>query len=107
MSNPTREQFAAVSPSELASLEPPRPDMVTSVIQHVVKRGAESEYESWLKNITPIAARFPGHQGIDFIAPPEGSRTYTVILRFDTMENAQNWFQSTSRRVLMSPIQPH
>jgi antibiotic biosynthesis monooxygenase (ABM) superfamily enzyme len=79
----------------------PLPDMVTSVIQHTVRPGAEADYEAWLKKITPIAKRFPGHRGIEFIRPPGGSGTYTIMLRFDTLEHLQDWLRSDVRRELV------
>jgi antibiotic biosynthesis monooxygenase (ABM) superfamily enzyme len=92
------------SPSEIAIRELPRADLVTSVIQHEVKPGAEAEYEAWLTRITPIAERFPGHRGIHFIRPVEGSSTYTVLLRFDTLEHAQDWLKSAARQALVSEV---
>jgi antibiotic biosynthesis monooxygenase (ABM) superfamily enzyme len=82
----------------------PAPDMVTSVIQHAVRTGAEAEYEAWLGKITPIAKRFPGHRGIEFIRPPGGSGSsgsYTIMLRFDTLEHLQDWLRSDARRELV------
>jgi antibiotic biosynthesis monooxygenase (ABM) superfamily enzyme len=75
--------------------------MVTSVIQHAVRPGAETEYEAWLKKIAPIAKRFPGHHGIEFIRPPGGSGTYTIMLRFDTLQHLQDWLRSGVRRELV------
>src|SRR5205823_2624870 len=77
----------------------------TSVIEHEVKPGSEAEYENWLKKITPIAERFPGHRGISFVGPTESGK-YTLLLRFDTLEHAQVWFQSAARRALIAEIQP-
>jgi uncharacterized protein len=93
------------SPSDIANTKWPRADMVTSFIQHELRPGHQAEYEAWLEKITPIAARFPGHQGIHFIKPLEGSSTYTVVLRFDTLEHAQDWFQSEARRALIGEVE--
>jgi antibiotic biosynthesis monooxygenase (ABM) superfamily enzyme len=75
--------------------------MVTSVIEHAVRPGAEAKYEAWLGKITPIAKRFPGHRGIEFIRPPGGSGSYSILLRFDTLENLQDWLRSDTRRELL------
>ena len=63
------------------------PSAVTSVIRHTVRAGSESRYEAWFREVTAIAQTFPGHSGVDFIRPPKGSRTYTVVLHFDTSEH--------------------
>ena len=70
-------------PEEIASHHQPRADMVTSIIEHEVKAGRETEYETWLKKIAPIAARFPGHQGVSFVRPSPGSNKYTVVTSSD------------------------
>ena len=72
-------------PEEIASHQRPRADLVTSIIEHEIKAGREIEYETWLKKIAPIAARFPGHQGVSFVRPSPGSNKYTVLLKFDTL----------------------
>ena len=92
-------------PAEIRQRQLPRADMVTSVIEHDVKPGAEAEYEAWLKRISPIAERFPGHRGISFVGPAGGSGKYMLVLRFDTLEHAQDWFQSAARRALMAEVQ--
>ena len=72
-------------PEEIASHHQPRADMVTSIIEHEVKAGRETEYETWLKKIAPIAARFPGHQGVSFVRPSPGSNKYTGFCSNSTL----------------------
>jgi uncharacterized protein len=84
----------------------PHPDVVTSVIQHYVKPGTEAQYEAWLREITPIAQRSPGHQGANVIRPPEGTGLYTIVLHFDTLEHAQTWLASDTRRALLAQVEP-
>jgi uncharacterized protein len=84
----------------------PYPDMVASVIQHQVRAGAEAQYEAWLRKITPVAEGFPGHRGVEWTRPPEGTHTYTVTLRFDTQEHAQGWLRSDVRRQLIAEVEP-
>jgi antibiotic biosynthesis monooxygenase (ABM) superfamily enzyme len=78
----------------------PIPDMVTIVIRHQVRSGAQADYEQWLKRIIPAAERFPGHRGVNVITPSEGAGGYTVTLRFDTLEQAQHWLASSTRSEL-------
>jgi uncharacterized protein len=84
----------------------PRPDAVTAVIQHQVVPGAQDRYEAWLREITPTAQRFPGHQGINLIRPTEGTDCYTIVLRFDTLEHLQEWLASDTRRQLVAEVEP-
>ena len=39
--------------------------------------------------------------------PPASSTTYTLVLRFDTLEHAQDWLQSAARKALVAEIEPH
>ncbi len=95
---------AAVPPGGAAGL--PRPDVVTSVIQHRVNPGAAAPYEIWLQEITAAAQRFPGHQGVNIIRPSEGADLYTIVLHFDTLEHLQGWLASETRRRLMAQVEP-
>jgi antibiotic biosynthesis monooxygenase (ABM) superfamily enzyme len=84
----------------------PRPDVVTSVIQHRVQGGAQAQYETWLQAITPAAQRFPGHQGVNIIRPAAGEDVYTIVLHFDTLEHLQDWLGSETRQRLSTELQP-
>lgn len=84
----------------------PRPDVVTSVIQHRVHAGATARYEAWLQEITPAAQRFPGHQGVNIIRPAAGADVYTIVLHFDSLEHLQGWLASETRRRLIAAIEP-
>jgi uncharacterized protein len=96
----------AATPSQIAARDVPRADMVTSVIEHEVKPDFQAKYEEWLKKISPIAGRFPGHQGISIVRPIEGSSKYTLLLRFSTLEYTQNWLHSAARKALIAEIEP-
>jgi antibiotic biosynthesis monooxygenase (ABM) superfamily enzyme len=109
-----RDQFT--TPIERGNMRPaaphsapqhiPRPDAVTAVIQHQIAPGAHDRYEAWLREITPTAQRFPGHQGINIIRPSEGTKCYTIVLRFDTLEHLQEWLASETRRQLVAEVEP-
>ncbi len=86
---------------EIVQREPARPDTVTAVIRQTVKPEAAEQYEQWLRKVMPIAARFPGHRGVNVIHPAAGTRQYTIIIRFDSLAHAQDWFGSDARRQLV------
>jgi antibiotic biosynthesis monooxygenase (ABM) superfamily enzyme len=79
---------------------------VTSVISHTVKPGAEAEYEAWLKNLANVGHTFTGNQGANIIRPAKGSSTYTIILRFDTVEHLQAYLNSDIRNRLVKEVRP-
>ena len=83
------------------------PSAVTSVIRHIIRAGSESRYEAWFEKITAIAETFPGHRGVDFIRPPDGSRTYTIVLHFNTNEHLEQWLSSDARTQLVAEIKPY
>jgi uncharacterized protein len=83
-----------------------RPEVVTSVIHHQVKAGAEVPYEAWLREINLAAQRIPGHLGVDILRPPQGAGLYTIVLRFDTLEHLQGWLASETRQRLIAQVEP-
>jgi len=103
---PQDSELRSAFPAEIQLRDIRRADMVTSVIEHDVKPGAKAAYEAGLKRISPITERFPGHRGISFVSPVGGSGRYTLVLRFDTLLHAQDWFHSAARRALMAEVQP-
>lgn len=91
---------------EVAALSLPHPESVTAVIRHHVRPEAVGAYEQWLKRIMPVAGRFPGHRGVHVIHPPAGSTLYTVTIRFDSLQHADDWFQSAARQALLGEVTP-
>lgn len=71
------------------------------VIRHHVRPGAQTQYLEWLKRIIPVAARFPGHRGVNVLPPGGEGALYTITIRFDTLVQAQDWLGSTIRQALM------
>jgi len=99
-------ELRTASLSDIAARDLPRPDMVTAVVQHELKPEVGPQYEQWLTRIIPVATRFPGHGGVNVIRPPSGASSYTVTIRFDTLEHAQDWFKSDARQQLMEEVEP-
>lgn len=79
----------------------------TVVITHRVRDGQQSGYEDWLNDIGPVCKRFPGHLDSQIIRPIAGiTATYSVIVRFDTCDNLQNWMNSSERKRLIEKVRP-
>lgn len=80
---------------------------VTLVVEHcVANAGAKGRYETWLREIIPLARAFSGHQGIDIMWPGPGSTRYRLVLRFDGMEHLRAWVDSPERAALVARIEP-
>jgi uncharacterized protein len=79
----------------------------TTVITHHILDGKQGEYEDWLEEIGPICRRAAGNIDWQIIRPiPNLTYVYTVIIRFDTIENLRNWMKSTERRSLILKAAP-
>ena len=71
----------------------------TVVITHNILDGKQQEYENWLQEISLISKKSAGFIDWQIIRPiPNLTFTYTVILRFDTIENLTNWMESKERK---------
>src|SRR5262245_30513499 len=72
---------------------------VTAVIRRLVKPGCEARFEEWVRGISPVAASFPGHLGINIFRPTDPAHPeYLLILQFDREENLRGWLESDVRR---------
>ncbi|MCE8038452.1 antibiotic biosynthesis monooxygenase [Halomonas sp. MCCC 1A11062] len=80
-------------------------DGATIKIHHRVRPGAADRYETWLRQIIEAAGRFPGHQGVHILRPPEGHHDYEIAVRFASDDDARRWRESAERCELMATIQ--
>jgi len=79
----------------------------TVVISHQIKEGKQHEYEEWLEEIGPICRSFKGYIDWQIIRPiPNLTFIYTVVIRFDTIENLKNWMNSNERKELIEKVKP-
>lgn len=80
---------------------------VTVVFSHLVKPGRETGYEEWMKGISAVAKTFPGHAGVSIFRPEKGPLLqYVIVLKFDRMENLQNWLDSDVRQEWIERSKP-
>ncbi|WP_218509258.1 antibiotic biosynthesis monooxygenase [Variovorax sp. dw_308] len=91
---------------DVAARPLPRGESITAVIRHSLRPDAIPAYEAWLKQIVPIAKRFPGHRGVHVIHPAPGSMLYTITIRFDSLFHAQDWLVSAARQELLQEVLP-
>jgi antibiotic biosynthesis monooxygenase (ABM) superfamily enzyme len=84
----------------------PTTEGATVVITHRLRANKIAEYESWLQEISPLCKASPGHLDWHIVRPLPGlSETYTIIIRFDTLEHLRNWMESPTRARLIEQVQ--
>jgi len=71
---------------------------IALIITHTIKSGEESRYETWLADIQRAVSTWPGYVSREIFRPTHGSRKYTSILRFDSLERLTAWAESDTRR---------
>ena len=77
------------------------------VITHHIKDGKQNEYENWLNKIGSVCKSFDGNIDWQIIRPiPNLTFNYTVIIRFDSIENLRTWMESKERKQLIEEISP-
>lgn len=82
-------------------------DLVTLVVRHRIKAGAEARYETWLRRTVSIARGYDGHLGVDIIrGHGAGLRLFTCVLRFRDIDSLQRWLDSSERRGLIDEVSP-
>jgi len=79
---------------------------VTLVITHHLALGQEQAYEAWLKRIMPDAATFTGHLGGNVIRPSGSEQAYTILVRFDNLDNLYRWIHSPQRLQYIEQVTP-
>ena len=79
----------------------------TVVISHQIKEGKHKEYEEWLEEIGSLCRSSKGNMDWQIIRPiPNLTFIYTVVIRFDTIENLKDWMESNTRKILIEKAKP-
>jgi antibiotic biosynthesis monooxygenase (ABM) superfamily enzyme len=68
------------------------------------KTGTEKQYEDWLAEIQRVVGGVAGYLGSEIFRPAHGSRKYTSILRFDSLDNLNIWAESETRQSLVAQV---
>ena len=77
------------------------------VINHHILNGKQEQYESWLDEIGLTSRNAVGNIDWQVIRPiPNLTFNYTIIIRFDTIENLKNWMESDQREYLIEKAKP-
>jgi uncharacterized protein len=79
-------------------------ESVTVVVTPKVKRGRELEYEDWLRRILEECKSMKGYLGATIERPAPGSTEYTIIFRFDTVDNLRKFEESELRSRYMHEV---
>ncbi|MDP9017925.1 MAG: antibiotic biosynthesis monooxygenase [Candidatus Eremiobacteraeota bacterium] len=74
---------------------------VTEVITTEVKPGCEDQYRQWAERVQKAQNQFPGYKG-SFVQPPRaGERSWTTLMRFETVAQLEAWMNSPQRAALL------
>ncbi len=85
--------------------EDPDTKVVTLVAAHRVSRGKEQEFQATVKRLMTAESRFAGFLGTEFIPPVPGVQDeWVTLIRFDSQEHLQAWFDSPERRELLKEL---
>lgn len=80
-------------------------NVASAIITHV-KPGKEQEYRNWLSQIHTAQTNATGYRGTFLQPPPPGSKApWITLLRFDSPETLDQWFESDTRKRLLSEAQ--
>ncbi|MFO1414030.1 MAG: hypothetical protein U1F10_09035 [Burkholderiales bacterium] len=79
---------------------------VTEVIIEEVRAGCEDRYRAWSSRMEEAQAKLPGYQGGYTQPPPTGSRHWTTLLRFATVDDLNRWLASPERQALLREAAP-
>lgn len=77
------------------------------VINHHILEGKQKLYEDWLDEIGPVCRSFAGNIDWQIIRPIANlTFIYTIIIRFDSIENLKKWMESGEREILIEKVKP-
>ncbi len=77
------------------------------VITHHILDDRQHEYDEWLAEIVPLTKHAAGFIDLQVIRPiPKLTFVYTVIIRFDTVDNLKTWMESDTRKRMIEKASP-
>lgn len=97
----TGEDYPGVT-DEMASAKDAQGSVATAIITDV-KPDTQEDYFNWECKIQSAQAKYPGYQGI-YLQPPVPGRPgkWTTLLRFDSPDSLESWFESEERKALLA-----
>lgn len=75
---------------------------MTVLVTRRVKADRKQEFEAFLQRLRTEAESYAGHRGVIIIPPPESSREYIIVYRFDSADHLRAWRTSPVRQALMA-----
>lgn len=77
----------------------------TAIITLSVKPGREAEFRSAQESLNQAAVASPGFLGAEAVAPSEGSNEWTVICRFNSRPELEEWLASPERQLALGQLE--
>lgn len=97
-----RPFFDSPPKQEVLVGEPPAPEVITAVVSHDVLPGKEQDFERWQGRMSKAQEKFPGYMGGELFKPVRGVQEHWVsVLRYDTPEHFEQWYESDARKKLL------
>lgn len=100
------DDFGVCSIGGNERLTRPTAEPTALVVCHEVQPGSEAAYEAWLQSVRQQCRQFEGHLGAEVIRPAHGTGTYTVVVRFDSIDHLNAWLNSAERKRAIEAIKP-
>lgn len=80
-------------------------ETVTGIIAHEVRPDAHEAYEQWLTEIREACRNFSGYLSTDVMRPAPGHDRFTIVIRFEAVEDLEAWIASDVRRDFLQRIE--
>lgn len=71
---------------------------VTVVVTWHIRQGREQEFDTWFRDVSAAALKFPGHLGLNVVHHDARESEYVIVFRFDTDEHLKAWMNSDVRQ---------
>jgi len=77
---------------------------ITTIVKRKIKPGKEEDYHRLILSISKNALNFTGMDGVNFIDPSPEDPYHTIIFRFKSLKDLNNWGKSQDRKKLLKKI---
>ncbi|WP_420593831.1 antibiotic biosynthesis monooxygenase [Deinococcus sp.] len=81
-------------------------DPVTLVVRRRPRAGHEREFEARLQDLLGHLRRAPGHRATNVVRPSQGQQDYTLVVQFDSAQQAADWEASPERSAWAEQLTP-
>jgi antibiotic biosynthesis monooxygenase (ABM) superfamily enzyme len=95
------------SPTTGPATDLPPTGRATVVITERIRPGHEEAFQKWQTGVNAEVAAFAGFEGTEVLAPTGNGGPWTILYRFDTVDELEAWMASPDRESLLSEGAQH